>query len=371
MFVRNLTSSLLVYVLFVSAAFVGSAQDKPATPPAGGASRSLMAPEAQKPASSPVAVPARPVEDMGKSLPKDTVVLAVGEHKLTVEDFEKLMNALPARQRATVTPQFRRSLAEALANWMVLADEARKLGYDKDEAMKTRIWMGTEQSLSQYFAERYRENVTVTPEEVKAYYDQNLGKYEEFRVSHILIRPKGQVPPPAGMKELTEEEAKVKAEALRQQVTAPGADFAAVATAESYDKTSAARGGDLGFVSRGKLVPDFENAAYRLAVGQISEPVKTSFGWHIIKLTDKRTKPLAEVQAEIDTKLRNDKQKTGLDGFSQTAHIAYNEIYFPKLPASAPRPGGPAGPRVIAPGAGGPQPTVRPVVVPAQPQPAK
>ena len=125
MFVRNLTASLLVSVLFLSAAFVGSAQDKPATPPAGGTSKSLMAPQAQKPAAPLPAPAARPVEDMGKNLPKDTVVLAVGDHKLTVADFEKLLNALPARQRATITPQFRRSLAEALANWMVLADEAR------------------------------------------------------------------------------------------------------------------------------------------------------------------------------------------------------------------------------------------------------
>ena len=81
---------------------------------------------------------------------------------------------------------------------------------------------------------------------------------------------------------------------------------------------------------------------------------------------------MAEVQAEIETTLKNEKQKAGIDGFNQAAHTAYNEIYFPKLPAATSRPGQPAGPRAVATPMNGPRPTVRPAVTPApvQPQPA-
>lgn len=118
------------------------------------------------------------------------------------------------------------------------------------------------------------ENIEVTDEEVKTQYEQMK---TELKASHILVAD-----------EETAKEVKQKLE--------DGADFAKLAKEYSTDKASAEKGGDLGYFSVGTMVPEFENAAYNLEVGKVSEPVKTQHGFHIIKVTDKR-----ESEAEIGT----------------------------------------------------------------------
>ncbi len=123
--------------------------------------------------------------------------------------------------------------------------------------------------------------VTVTEQEIRDYFSRNrtrFAKLEEVRASHILVR--------------TEEEAKV----ILSQLKA-GADFVELARMESIDPGTKDKAGDLGFFSLGKMIPDFEKAAFALEVGEISEIVKTPYGYHIIKVEEK--KPAQEPNLEL------------------------------------------------------------------------
>ncbi|WP_438313659.1 foldase protein PrsA [Sporosarcina sp. FA9] len=114
--------------------------------------------------------------------------------------------------------------------------------------------------------------IDITDEEIKAYFDENkaqLDQPESVEASHILV----------------EDEATAKEVA---QKIADGEDFAALAKEYSTDASNADKGGELGFFPRGKMVPEFDEAVFSMKLDTISEPIKTDFGYHIIKLTDKK-----------------------------------------------------------------------------------
>ena len=147
--------------------------------------------------------------------------------------------------------------------------------------------------------EQARNRATVTPTEVQNFYNQNLQQYqspEQVRASHILLKTEGK------------DEAAVRksAEDLLAQVKG-GADFAQLATKFSEDEGSAKNGGDLDYFGRGRMVPEFEQAAFSMQPGQVSDLVKTQYGFHIIKMVDKKpgsTRTLDEVRAQISDQLR-------------------------------------------------------------------
>jgi peptidyl-prolyl cis-trans isomerase C len=143
-----------------------------------------------------------------------------------------------------------------------------------------------------------------TSEDASKYYRENPEQFEspeEVRASHILIRS-----PEADAAE-TRAAARAKAEALLAELRG-GRDFADAAKTESGDTGSAVGGGDLGFFQRGRMVPPFEQAAFALKVGELSGIVETPYGYHIIRVTDRRearTLPLEEVQDRIVEFLNN------------------------------------------------------------------
>src|SRR5438093_795614 len=108
--------------------------------------------------------------------------------------------------------------------------------------------------------------------DARKYYDAHKSEYERVKARHILIRFKGSPVPAGDKKDLTEEEALAKSKALREKI-AGGADFATLAKAESDDTGSGANGGDLNFFGHGQMVPAFEQVAFKLPVGEVSEPV--------------------------------------------------------------------------------------------------
>jgi peptidyl-prolyl cis-trans isomerase D len=155
------------------------------------------------------------------------------------------------------------------------------------------------------------ENMPVTDQELHTYYDQHRDEYrlpEQVKVTHILI--KIPLPGPDGkVDEKGVETARQKAEDVLKQVKA-GGDFAKLAGQYSDDPGSAKSGGELGWIGRGRTVPEFEKAAFSLGKGQTSDLVKSSYGFHIIRVEDKQeahVKTLAEVKDEIEGKVREAK----------------------------------------------------------------
>lgn len=130
------------------------------------------------------------------------------------------------------------------------------------------------------------EDIKVTEKELKDYYKNYKPK---IRASHILVKD-----------EKTAKEIKAKLD--------KGEDFAKLAKQYSQDPGSASNGGDLGWFGPGKMVKEFEDAAYKLKVGEISDPVKTEYGYHIIKVTDKEEKkPFNEMKDEIEFEVKRSK----------------------------------------------------------------
>ena len=144
--------------------------------------------------------------------------------------------------------------------------------------------------------------LTILPEDIQRFYNGNLSQYqtpEEIRASHILLNTAGK------------EQAAVRAQAedLLEQLEA-GADFAMLATEFSEDAGTAANGGDLDYFSRGRMVPEFETAAFALEPGQTSDIVQTQYGFHIIKVVDKKpavTQSFDDVRPQIEDQLKRDR----------------------------------------------------------------
>lgn len=154
---------------------------------------------------------------------------------------------------------------------------------------------------------KIRSQMKIDDATVRAAYESSKEKYksgDSVHAQHILIKPAGNTP-------ADDEAARKKAEDLVKQIRA-GGDFAALAKANSADPGSAARGGDLGYFEKGQMVPAFEEAAFSLAVGQISDPVKSNYGYHIIKVVEKRPggyKSFEEVRPQLEAQLLDERAK--------------------------------------------------------------
>jgi peptidyl-prolyl cis-trans isomerase D len=164
---------------------------------------------------------------------------------------------------------------------------------------------------------------SVTDQDLQAYYDQHREEFrvpEQVKVSHILI--KTPLPEPGKQEDAKAvADARTKAENVLKEVKA-GGDFAKLAEKYSDDSGSAKAGGELGWIGRGRTVPEFEKAAFSLGKGQTSDLVKSSYGFHIIRLEDKhdaQLKSLAEVKGEIEEKVKA--QKT-----AHAAEVAANTM---------------------------------------------
>jgi peptidyl-prolyl cis-trans isomerase D len=154
-------------------------------------------------------------------------------------------------------------------------------------------------------AQAIRQNITVPEQDIQRAYRQNIDQYtqtEQVRASHILLNTEGK----------DEAAVRAKAEDLLKQLKG-GADFAALARANSNDPASASKGGDLDYFGKGRMVPEFEAVAFTQPVGQLSELVRTQYGFHIIKVTDKKAaevQPLDAVRPQITEQLKFERAQT-------------------------------------------------------------
>lgn len=324
---------------------------------------------AQAPTSPPAAPNAGPAAETAPAaqaapqrteVPADKVVLTVGDEKFTRAQIDQLVEALPEQVRTSVRGPQKRAFAEQLIRIKLLSQQARRDGLDQQPLMQRQLELNRENVLAQAEFQEMLKNAKVDDAAVKKYYDDHKSEYETTKASHILIKVKPATapaaPPPApatsGKKELTDEEALAKVQEIRKKLVA-GEDFAALAKAESDDPGSKDKGGDLGFIRRGQMVPQFDQAAFTLPVGQLSEPVKTPYGYHVIKVEARQTKPLEEVRADIEKRLRPEMARKNIEDMRQGGTVTVDETFFG--PAAAP----PAAP--MAPS----RPTLSPAPAPA------
>jgi peptidyl-prolyl cis-trans isomerase C len=309
------------YVIATLAATAAIAQTPAQNPPA----------QPQKPPAVQSPAPAKKAPDGPVVIvAPDTVVFAVGNEKMTRAQFEELLAALADSGRPATTPQQKRQVAEQLGELKSMAQEARKRKLDQNGQVKQLVMIQSENVLAAAVAKQVSSEVKPDDAAIHAYYDQNKSKYETAKASHILIRFKGsRVPVRPGEKELTEEEALAKAQVVRKKLV-DGGDFAAVAKADSDDVGTVPNGGSLGQFSRGQMVPEFDAAAFSLPIGQISEPVKSAFGYHIIKVEERKAKTFEEARAEIGKQLESQMGRDAVERLKKQTPVVLDDSYFGK-----------------------------------------
>jgi peptidyl-prolyl cis-trans isomerase C len=208
-------------------------------------------------------------------------------------------------------------------------EKLKELGEDYD-AVKQEIRKGV--AFQKLMDAQLAGRIDITVEDANQYYQKNRQRFnepEQARASHILIKPADTADPNADPNEAGAK-AKAKAEELLEQIKA-GSDFAELAKANS-DCPSAENGGDLGFFSRGRMVPPFETAAFALEVGQVSDIVETRFGYHIIKVTDHKDavhKTFEQVKDEIMQQLMQIKQRELVGQFLESLRAQADIVYSP------------------------------------------
>ena len=240
---------------------------------------------------------------------------------------EKLRNALTGWMSVSdteVAAEFRKRnekvkldvvpvTAQAFTTQVTVTDADIAAAFEKS---KERYRIGEKRKIKYALlnVEKVRQTIVVPETEIAAFYQQNLSQYQtpgQARASHILFKLEGK----------DEKAVQAAAEDVLKKAKAPGADFAALAKQYSEDESNSANGGDLDYFGRGRMVAEFEQAAFAMKNGEISNLVKTAFGFHIIKMVDNKpesTRPLAEVRTEIEDQLKWQKAQAEAEKIAKT-----------------------------------------------------
>lgn len=227
---------------------------------------------------------------------ENKILANVGGIAITNAEIDEFLANLGQRGQAYNTPEGRAAiLNQVVANKLLLLD-ARKNLLEMEPEFKAQLAKFKENLIVSYATEKAIASVTVSDEEVEAYYNANSERFmgeETVSASHILVA--------------TEEEARE----IYGRIASGESTFEEEALAHSTCP-SKANGGNLGEFGRGQMVPEFDKAVFEMQVGEItSEPVKTQFGYHLIKLNEKKDAaitPLAEIHNELKMALTDEKK---------------------------------------------------------------
>ena len=231
--------------------------------------------------------PAKPVDPAAVVATVNGQAITEADLTLAESDLDQQFSRLPAEQR-------RAAALSAIIEIRLLAGEAKAKGFDKDPEFQRRMQFLQDRALHSQVVEQ-EVSKAITDDEVRARYDKEIAAappVNEVHARHILVKTKEE------------------AEAIIKQLDG-GAKFEDIAKEKSSDAGSGANGGDLGYFGPGQMVPEFEKAAFALEPGTYTkEPVQTQFGWHVIKVEDKRAQqPPAfdQVKAQVRSLLLRDK----------------------------------------------------------------
>jgi peptidyl-prolyl cis-trans isomerase C len=244
---------------------------------------------------------------------KDYTVIKVGNEDIknseVIDTWKSLFPGGAAPDFNSFDENIRQNVLRGLVSERLIYAEAVKSGMDKDPEVKKRIAALQKQVVMQAYMEN-KAKTLVTDDQLKAAYAEKVAAakgQEEVRAKHILVA--------------TEDEAKKLYDQIKK-----GGDFDKLAKEKSTDKGSGANGGELGWFTKDKMVPEFADVAFKLKKGEVSEPVKSEFGWHIIKLEDRRPLQIAsfdEMKDSLKGEISNKVVQTYVEGLLKKADIKY------------------------------------------------
>jgi peptidyl-prolyl cis-trans isomerase C len=229
--------------------------------------------------------------------PTGAVLAEVSGTNITVDSFKKEIESLPPYLKPMAeSADGKKEMLETMIIRELILQDAAKDGIENTPAVKEKLdELRKRLVVETYLKKKVEEQAKVTDEEMKKFYDQNKDKFNtgaQIKASHILVKSE---------KEANDALAQIKA----------GGNFEELAKKLSTDG-AAAKGGDLGWFSKGSMIPEFEKVAFAMKEGDISGAVKTKFGYHVIKLTGKRAagaRTFEEVKDQIKTAILPGKQQ--------------------------------------------------------------
>ncbi len=227
---------------------------------------------------------------------QNKVLANVAGNPITEMDLEMALAAMGQRGQAYNNPQGRAVLLEQLIAQKLFLMDAQKNLMEREPEFKEQLKRVKEEMLTNYAIKKAVEKVRVTDEEIQKFYDENPDQFEAgvtYNASHILV------------------DSEEKAAEIAAQINAGEISFEDAAKANS-SCPSGQQGGELGDFGHGQMVPEFEAACDALEAGEISAPVQTQFGWHLVKLNKKEDggkMDLEEVKEQIRQALMQQKQQ--------------------------------------------------------------
>jgi peptidyl-prolyl cis-trans isomerase C len=239
----------------------------------------------------------------GKAADASAVVARYAGKELTTAGAQEAMKRLPGPSRAYLSsPERKRQFVDNLIVNELIFEEGRRQGLADDPDIQRQVDEFRQRLVVQRVMRDLRKRPEVGDEEAKQKYDANPNLYSttQIRASHILVKDEAT------------------AKELRAQLVEKPDTFAELAKQKSTDLGSGRRGGELGLFGPGRMVPEFEAVAFSIKPGEISEVVKTQYGWHIIKVTERKegsVRPFDQVKAQIKSQIANQRLQAQLDKY--------------------------------------------------------
>jgi len=236
---------------------------------------------------------------------EDAVLAKFDGGKITMTDFKRIVGYYDKEKQGILeaNPQFRKNMLQRYVHDFVISRIAREKGFDKRPDIKEQIDLLVNDFLTlEFLKQEVAGKIQTTEEDLQQYYRGHRDEFktpESVRVRHILIRADRSA------SEDDRRKAKEKIEGILKRILG-GEDFAQLASEYSDDSGSKTKGGDLGFITKGKTVPAFEKVAFSLDSGAISDVFETPYGFHIVKVEEKResvVEPFEQVRDKVKEKL--------------------------------------------------------------------
>ena len=230
--------------------------------------------------------------------------------QITQNDVDAMLMAMGQNGQAYNNPQGRAMILEQIINKKLMLLDAEKNLYEYDAEFKAEFAQVKEDMLANFAIKKCVEAISVTDDEVKAEYDNNTDKFktgESVDASHILV------------------DSEEKANELLSKINAGEISFEDCARQNSSCPSSS-NGGSLGEFTRGQMVPEFDNACFTMNVGEIAGPVKTQFGYHLIKLNSKnepKTLSFDEVKDGLKQQMLGEKRQNAFQSKINQLKIMY------------------------------------------------
>ena len=242
-----------------------------------------------------ISEPSEPLSGMEIKKLDDATIAIVGSYVLTKEKYRIITEYMNQKFDYKLTKEQEKEFIEYIVNKKMMAMEARSLGYADKPEIKAKYEWDFDDILSHvYYAENVEKKSQVSEKDAKVYYDAHTGDFVEIKAQHILVKNK------------------TLAESLHKRILG-GESFEELAKKYSEDATTKEKGGNLGAFTKGVMVQEFEDAAFALGDNEVSQPVKTVYGYHLIKVLERKKYSYDDSKDKIVKMIKEKKQQQVFD----------------------------------------------------------